>query len=75
MGVGGGGLQTGFYENSNWSQRKIIRGYVPVLHQPEVLGKDGDEHDNYLAEIITNHKLPGVPMLTLPKSKQIHMEI
>jgi hypothetical protein len=30
---------------------------------------------DYLAKIITNHKLPGVPMLTLPKLKQIHMEL
>jgi hypothetical protein len=30
---------------------------------------------DYLAKIITNQKLPGVPMLTLPKSKQIHMEL
>jgi hypothetical protein len=30
---------------------------------------------DYLSKIITNHKLPGVPMLILPKSKQIHMEL
>jgi hypothetical protein len=30
---------------------------------------------DYLAKIITNQKLPGVLMLTLPKSKQIHTEL
>jgi phosphatidate phosphatase APP1 len=30
---------------------------------------------DYLAKIITKHKLPGVPMLTLTKSKQINIEL